>query len=127
MRGDALPEIVLDRGGVGAGGGDGVVVGRGVADAVLERACARCGWPMPRPDSPAMASRICGDLDGVARERHAHLHAAVVRGDHGLVARPHDRLEELLHLREDAVAVEGGQGEVVDVEDDAALHLLVGD
>jgi hypothetical protein len=66
------------------------------------------------------------DLHGVAGERHPYLDALVEGGDHRLVAGAHGRLDELLHVLEHAVAVEGVEGEVVDVEDQAAA-LALGD
>jgi len=120
---DAGAEVVLDRGGVLAGDADRLLVALGVLDPVLGRLpLAAAGDAEARLRLQALQDPL--DLGHVARERHAHLHAPVVGGDHGLVAGAHGRGHELLHLVEDPVAVEGGEGEVVDVDDDPPLHVL---
>ena len=75
--------------------------------------------------------RLAGDhverllnLHRIARERHAHFHAAVVRRDHRFVAGAHHFFDEVFHLLEDAIAIERRHRQVIDVEDDAALLIF---
>ena len=118
-----LAEIVLDRFRVRARRGQRFVVGPRVVDLILGLfALAAVRGAHCRFARDDVERRL--DLHGVARERHAHFHAAVERRHHRFIAGAHDRRDELLHLLEDAVAVERRQREVVDIEDDAALLIL---
>ena len=71
-------------------------------------------------------NRIEGCLNGpdIARERQASLHAAIKRSDHRFIARTQHVLRELFHLLEHAIAVEGHQRQVVDVEDHSTPQVL---
>ena len=60
----------------------------------------------------------------VARERKANFHAAIECSDHRLVTGTQDILREILHLLEHAIAVEGHQRQVVDVEDHSTPQVL---